>query len=66
MDLFNFYTLNAALLRTKEYSLSDLENMLPFERDVYVDIRNSLIQKEKQNNNTGSYTPDPNEQDIHV
>ena len=48
MDLFNYYTLNAALLRTKEYTLSDLEGMMPFERDVYVDIRQQLAKKQEQ------------------
>ena len=49
-DLYNMYELNVALLRSKEYTLSDLENMIPFERTVYIDLRNMLIKNEKQEN----------------
>ena len=47
-DLFNLYEQNVLLLRSKEYTLKDLEDMLPFERVVYIDLRNILIQQEKE------------------
>ena len=30
------------------YSLSDLENMLPWEREIYVDMLNKWIKEEKE------------------
>jgi hypothetical protein len=32
------YLLNFALMQHHKYSLSDLENMIPFERDIYATL----------------------------
>lgn len=33
------------------YSISDIENLLPFERDVFVDMLVDFIQKQKESAN---------------
>lgn len=35
-SLANMYQLNFALMQYHKYSLTELENMIPFERDIYV------------------------------
>ena len=36
------------------YSLSDLENMMPWERDVYLGLLMNYIKEEKEKNEYGS------------
>jgi len=37
-----------------KYSLEEIENMMPFERDVYIDMLKNYLQKlEKQRENNG-------------
>jgi hypothetical protein len=37
-----------------KYSLEEIENMIPFERDVYIDMLKDYLQKlEKQRENNG-------------
>ena len=46
-DLESYYRINFALMQYHKYSLTELENMIPWERDIY----NSLLQEhiEKEN-----------------
>ena len=46
-DLESYYRTNFALMQYHKYSLTELENMMPWERDIY----NSLLQEhiEKEN-----------------
>tara|TARA_A200000159_G_scaffold150285_1_gene159513 strand:- start:214 stop:411 length:198 start_codon:yes stop_codon:yes gene_type:complete len=46
-DLESYYRINFALMQYHKYSLTELENMMPWERDIY----NSLLQEhiEKEN-----------------
>ena len=37
-SLANMYQLNFALVQHHKYSLTELENMMPFERDIYVQM----------------------------
>lgn len=46
-NLGNYYKTNFALMQHHKYSLTELENMMPWERDVYV---NMLIQHLEQEN----------------
>lgn len=32
-----------------KYSLSDIENMVPYERDLYISMLNAAIEKENKN-----------------
>ena len=47
-DLHNHYKLNFALLQYHKYSLVDIENMFPFEREIYVSMLIKYLEEEKQ------------------
>tara|TARA_B100001996_G_scaffold380820_1_gene369004 strand:+ start:1644 stop:1814 length:171 start_codon:yes stop_codon:yes gene_type:complete len=55
MDLENYYKLNFALMQYHKYSLTEIENIIPWERDVYVELLKQhledeeLKQKQRQN-----------------
>jgi len=40
--------MNFALMQYHKYSLSELENMIPFEREVYVAMLVQYLEEEKQ------------------
>jgi hypothetical protein len=43
------YQLNFALMQHHKYSLTELDNMIPFERDIYVTLlKNYLEEQEEQ------------------
>ena len=46
--LANYYNTNFALMQHHHWSLSDLENMLPWERYVYIDLLQEFIRLEEQ------------------
>ena len=50
-SLENYYKTNFALMQHHKYSLSDLENMIPLERDVYVNLLMAHIQEEERRQN---------------
>ena len=50
-SLENYYKTNFALMQHHKYSLSDLENMIPWERDVYVNLLMAHIQEEDRRQN---------------
>ena len=37
-NLANYYQMNYQLMQNHKYSLSDLENMIPWEREIYVEM----------------------------
>ena len=45
-SLENYYHVNFSLMQHHNYSLSDIENMLPWERDIYVDMLITYIKEE--------------------
>jgi hypothetical protein len=45
MDLSDYYRLNFSLIQHHKYSLREIESMIPFERDLYVDM---LVQHLKE------------------
>jgi hypothetical protein len=47
-NLANYYKLNFALLQYHKYSLAEIENMIPFEREVYVAMLIQYLEEEKQ------------------
>jgi hypothetical protein len=49
-DLASYYKTNFALLQHHKYSLSDLENMIPWEREVYVGLLQQYIEEENLKN----------------
>jgi hypothetical protein len=53
-SLANMYQLNFALMQYHKYSLTELENMLPFERDIYVVMLQQYLQElEERQRNAG-------------
>tara|TARA_B100001142_G_scaffold320322_1_gene365166 strand:+ start:399 stop:572 length:174 start_codon:yes stop_codon:yes gene_type:complete len=47
MDLENYYKLNFALLQYHKYSLTEIENLIPWEREVYVELLKAHLEDEK-------------------
>jgi|TARA_Y100000996_G_C22457427_1_gene616534 hypothetical protein len=47
-SLENYYKTNFALMQHHKYSLTELENMMPWERDVYVNLLLAFIQEEER------------------
>ena len=47
-NLRNYYTTNFALMQHHKYSLTELETMLPWERDVYISLLTQHIQEENE------------------
>ena len=47
MDLENYYRLNFALIQYHKYSLTEIENLIPWERDVYVLMLKNHLEEEK-------------------
>ena len=46
MDLESYFKLNFALIQHHKYSLTEIENMMPWERDIYVGLLNQWIEDE--------------------
>jgi hypothetical protein len=46
--LMNYYKTNFSLMQHHKYALDDIENMLPFERDVYVALLLQHLEEEKE------------------
>ena len=47
-DLRNYYKTNFALVQHHKYSLTELENMMPWERDIYISMLIQYIEEENQ------------------
>lgn len=47
-SLANLYQLNFALVQHHKYSLSELENMMPFERDIYVNLLVNYLEEQQE------------------
>jgi len=48
MDLESYYKLNFALIQYHKYSLTEIENLIPWERDVYVTMLKQHLDEEEQ------------------
>jgi hypothetical protein len=48
MSLPYYYELNFALMQHHKYSLEDINEWLPFERDIYVNMLLKHLEKEKE------------------
>ena len=46
MDLESYFKLNFALMKHHKYSLTEIENMIPWERDIYLGLLNQYIEDE--------------------
>ena len=47
MDLENYYKLNFSLMQYHKYSLTEIENLIPWERDIYVTLLQQHLEEEK-------------------
>ena len=45
-DLESYYKVNFALMQHHKYSLTELENMIPWEREVYISLLKQYIEEE--------------------
>jgi len=48
MDLEAYFRLNFALIQYHKYSLTEIENMMPWERDIYVELLRQHLKEEKE------------------
>jgi hypothetical protein len=47
-SLVNYYKTNFSLMHHHKYSLAELEEMIPFERDIYIMLLTQHIEEENQ------------------
>jgi hypothetical protein len=47
-NLANYYKTNFALMQHHKYSLAELEDMIPWERYIYIDLLKEYIRKEEE------------------
>tara|TARA_R100000005_G_C4997545_1_gene204254 strand:+ start:525 stop:695 length:171 start_codon:yes stop_codon:yes gene_type:complete len=47
MDLENYFKLTFSLVQYHKYSLWEVENLIPWERDIYVELLKAHIESEK-------------------
>jgi|TARA_R100000081_G_C4740639_1_gene128718 hypothetical protein len=46
--LANYYSTVFALVQHHKYSISEIENLIPYERDIYVSMLQEHLKKEKE------------------
>ena len=46
IDLESYFKLNFSLIQHHKYSLTEIENMMPWERAIYVGLLNQYIEEE--------------------
>lgn len=46
--LVNHYTMNFELMYHHKFSLTELNNMMPYERAIYVDLLNNYLEKKQE------------------
>ena len=49
-NLESYYKTNFALIQHHKYSLTELENMIPWEREIYVSLLQQYIEEENLKN----------------
>lgn len=47
-NLVNYYKVNFSMVQHHKYSLTELEEMMPFEREIYVTLLIDHIKKENE------------------
>ncbi len=50
INLESYYKINFALMQHHKYSLTELENMMPWEKDIYVILLQQYIEEEELKN----------------
>ena len=49
-NLDSYFKINFALMQHHKYSLTEIENMIPWEKDVYVTLLEQYIEEENLKN----------------
>lgn len=49
-SLENYFKLNFSLIQYHKYSLTEIENLIPWERDIYVGMLINHLEEEKTKN----------------
>ena len=54
-DLASYFKINFALMQHHKYSLTEIENLIPWEKDVYIALLEQYIEEEnlKQQQQSG-------------
>lgn len=47
-NLKNYYTTNFSLMQHHKYSLTELENMIPWEKQIYVTMLQEMIKEQNE------------------
>ncbi len=47
MEIESYFKINFALMQFHKYSLTEIENMMPWERDIYLALLQQHIEDEK-------------------
>ena len=47
-SLFNYFETNFAMMQHHKYSLTELDNMMPWEREIYVNLLAKWIKEENE------------------
>ena len=47
-NLYNYYKTNFGMMQHHNYSLTELENMMPWEREIYVGLLVEYIKEENE------------------
>lgn len=50
VDLASYYKTNFALVQHHKYSLTELESMIPWEREIYIGLLQQYIEEENLKN----------------
>ena len=50
-NLENYFRLNFAMMQYHKYSLTEIENMIPWERDIYVGLLQAHHEEERLKEN---------------
>ena len=50
-NLENYFRLNFAMMQYHKYSLTEIENMIPLERDIYVGLLQAHLEEERLKEN---------------
>jgi|TARA_Y100000004_G_scaffold195111_1_gene261362 hypothetical protein len=53
-DLASYYQINFALMQHHKYSLTELENMIPWEKEIYLTLLQQYIEEENLKQQQGS------------
>jgi hypothetical protein len=53
MDLMTYFELNFSLMQYHKYSLTEIENWMPWEREVYVAMLQNHLEEERLKQQNG-------------